>query len=69
MAGTYRFCSSYDLGNQCQYVDFLDFDRPYRACVYTCSRDGCNGASGLSIPAATLFLPLLFTVAVALWHR
>jgi hypothetical protein len=42
--GTQRFCSSRDMFNQCQYVEFSDHNRVYRACIYTCSGDGCNAA-------------------------
>ncbi|VEL15631.1 unnamed protein product [Protopolystoma xenopodis] len=43
--GVTRFCSSIDMGNQCQYLPFPDHDRIYRACIFTCSLDGCNSAS------------------------
>ncbi|PAA51320.1 hypothetical protein BOX15_Mlig001518g4, partial [Macrostomum lignano] len=45
VVGTTRFCSSMDMGNQCQYLPFPDHDRIYRACVYTCSSDACNAGS------------------------
>ncbi|KAH9502312.1 hypothetical protein Btru_073432 [Bulinus truncatus] len=48
VVGTHRFCSSRDLGDQCQDIWFPDHDRMYRACVYTCTSDGCNGAKTLS---------------------
>ncbi|RUS81769.1 hypothetical protein EGW08_010461 [Elysia chlorotica] len=44
VVGTHRFCSSRDMGDQCQDIGFPDHDRLYRACVYTCSDDGCNSA-------------------------
>ncbi|TGZ50425.1 hypothetical protein CRM22_010820 [Opisthorchis felineus] len=46
--GVNRFCSSFDLGTQCDYVSFPDHDRIYRACVFTCSSDECNRASLVS---------------------
>lgn len=54
VVGTHRFCSSRDLGDQCQDIWFPDHDRMYRACVYTCSSDGCNAASELSILPAVI---------------
>ncbi|VDD84240.1 unnamed protein product [Mesocestoides corti] len=56
--GTTRFCSGKDLGNQCQYVDFPDHDRIYRACVFTCEGDACN-QSQTSSPSAPVFLILI----------
>ncbi|CAI2733363.1 unnamed protein product, partial [Schistosoma spindalis] len=40
--GITRFCSAWDMGNECQFLDFPDHDRIYRACVMTCSKDACN---------------------------
>ncbi|ESO09317.1 hypothetical protein HELRODRAFT_97485 [Helobdella robusta] len=54
--GTTRFCSSRDLFNQCQYVQYEDHDRIYRACIYTCRGDGCNGAKTLSLATNKLHL-------------
>lgn len=54
VVGTHRFCSSRDMGDQCQDIWFPDHDRMYRACVYTCSSEGCNSASGLSAFPAIL---------------
>jgi len=48
VVGTHRFCSSKDLGDQCQDIWFPDHDRMYRACVYSCSGDGCNSAMSVS---------------------
>ncbi|KAK3092075.1 hypothetical protein FSP39_024978 [Pinctada imbricata] len=45
IVGTHRFCSSRDLGNQCQDLSYPDHDRIYRACVYTCGSDDCNSAA------------------------
>ncbi|XP_014678977.1 PREDICTED: uncharacterized protein LOC106818818 [Priapulus caudatus] len=47
--GTRRFCSSRDMGSYCQYVKFVDDDRRHRACIYTCARDDCNGATYLRL--------------------
>jgi len=44
VVGTTRFCSSRDLGNQCQYIRYPDHDRVYRGCVYTCTNNNCNAA-------------------------
>lgn len=55
VVGTHRFCSSRDMGDQCQDIWFPDHDRMYRACVFTCTGDGCNSATQLSaMPAALL---------------
>ncbi|KAG8199709.1 hypothetical protein JTE90_022158 [Oedothorax gibbosus] len=46
--GTRRFCSSRNHGNTCEYVRRPGDEREYRSCIYTCSSDGCNGASTIS---------------------
>ncbi|KAJ8318248.1 hypothetical protein KUTeg_003339 [Tegillarca granosa] len=45
IVGTHRFCTSRDLGNQCQDISYPNHDRMYRACVYTCESDDCNSAT------------------------
>ena len=45
VVGTTRFCSSRDMGNQCQFVRYPDHDRVYRACIYTCTGEHCNTAA------------------------
>ncbi|XP_076451200.1 UPAR/Ly6 domain-containing protein bou-like [Babylonia areolata] len=67
VVGTHRFCSSRDMGDQCQDIWFPDHDRMYRACVYTCSGDGCNSASLPSSMAALLIPALLLVMHV--WRR
>nr|CAH8871410.1 unnamed protein product [Trichobilharzia regenti] len=57
--GITRFCSAWDLGNECQYLDFPDHDRIYRACVSTCSTDACN--SGIQNRTA------LFSIILSLY--
>ncbi|KAK3583001.1 hypothetical protein CHS0354_005642 [Potamilus streckersoni] len=59
IVGTHRFCSARDLGQQCQDMRFPDHDRLYRACVFTCSSDGCNGASSIFST-----LSIIITVAI-----
>ncbi|CAH1795135.1 unnamed protein product [Owenia fusiformis] len=49
VVGTRRFCSSRDMGNQCQYITYADHDRTYRACIYSCYGDHCNSATSSSI--------------------
>ena len=56
VVGTTRFCSSRDMGNQCQYIRYPDHDRVYRACIYTCKGNGCNGASGVTLSAIVMTL-------------
>ena len=67
VVGTHRFCSSRDMGDQCQDIWFPDHDRMYRACVYTCSGDGCNSATRLSTLPAVL-VSLLWLI-VHVWRR
>ncbi|CAH0725214.1 unnamed protein product, partial [Brenthis ino] len=57
--GTKRYCSSLDLGNQCNYVQQPGDKLEYRTCIYTCNTDGCNGASSIHI-STTFFIVLLF---------
>jgi hypothetical protein len=56
VVGTQRFCSSRDMFNQCQYVSYADHNRVYRACIYTCRTDGCNGAPGAPPAVSPLLL-------------
>lgn len=67
VVGTHRFCSSRDLGDQCQDIWFPDHDRMYRACVYSCSSDGCNGAIKLST-FFTLLVGCVSTVVAVVRH-
>ncbi|KAK7501266.1 hypothetical protein BaRGS_00007391 [Batillaria attramentaria] len=62
VVGTHRFCSSRDMGDQCQDIWFADHDRMYRACVYTCSGDGCNSATRLSTSPVALLTGLWLLV-------
>ncbi|CAG4992289.1 unnamed protein product [Parnassius apollo] len=59
---TKRFCSSLDLGNYCNYVAQPGDKLEYRTCIYTCSTDGCNTATGLKVPIFLLTL-MLFSYA------
>ncbi|KAK2167540.1 hypothetical protein LSH36_26g00008 [Paralvinella palmiformis] len=67
VVGTTRFCSSRDMGNQCQFVRYPDHDRVYRACIYTCRTDNCNSSGYISINlfvlGAALFSCLLHLVS------
>ncbi|XP_049870266.1 U-scoloptoxin(05)-Sm1a isoform X2 [Pectinophora gossypiella] len=62
---TKRYCSSLDLGNYCNYVQQPGDKLEYRTCIYTCSTDGCNSASSLSI-SAIILLSGLFLLKFAL---
>ncbi|XP_061711150.1 U-scoloptoxin(05)-Sm1a isoform X3 [Cydia pomonella] len=53
---TKRYCSSLDLGNYCNYVQQPGDKLEYRTCIYTCSSDGCNAATGLAMSSAVTFL-------------
>ncbi|CAL1546659.1 unnamed protein product [Lymnaea stagnalis] len=63
VVGTHRFCSSRDLGDQCQDIWFPDHDRMYRACIYTCTGDGCNSAVKWSTTPALIVC--LFSAVIA----
>lgn len=70
IVGTHRFCSSRDLGDQCQDMKFPDHSRKYRGCIYTCTADGCNGSSSLfskSMIAVTT-LSLLLSLFLHWWN-
>lgn len=56
VVGTTRFCSSRDMGNQCQYIRYPDHDRVYRACIYTCSGTACNTATSVSYSGLLMLL-------------
>lgn len=69
--GTKRFCSSKHLGNYCDYnsrtgdVNDRGNKREYRACIYTCSGDGCNPASNTAAASATLVvLAVLYVLLI-----
>jgi len=63
VVGTTRFCSSRDMGNQCQYINYPDHDRVYRGCIYTCSGSQCNSAwRSSTISSITLILPALIAL-------
>ncbi|XP_011550438.3 U-scoloptoxin(05)-Sm1a isoform X1 [Plutella xylostella] len=53
---TKRFCSSLDLGNYCNYVQQPGDKLEYRTCIYTCSTDGCNHATGVTVSLSTMAL-------------
>ncbi|UJR33554.1 hypothetical protein I4U23_020995 [Adineta vaga] len=46
---TKRFCSSRHMDNQCIEVKYPQDEKMYYSCTYTCSSDGCNGTSRLSV--------------------
>ncbi|XP_047473140.1 U-scoloptoxin(05)-Sm1a-like isoform X1 [Penaeus chinensis] len=54
--GTKRFCSARDWGNYCEWVQRPGDEREYRACVYTCGLNGCNGATTLALSSVLLML-------------
>lgn len=63
VVGTTRFCSSRDMGNQCQFINYPDHDRVYRACIHTCHSDHCNTAE--NIYSTKTFLVMIFTSILA----
>ncbi|KAK6170843.1 hypothetical protein SNE40_019141 [Patella caerulea] len=58
VVGTHRFCSSRDMGDQCQDIGYMDHDRMYRACTFTCSSDGCNASTKLSLSATLMSMTI-----------
>ncbi|XP_071545779.1 UPAR/Ly6 domain-containing protein bou isoform X1 [Panulirus ornatus] len=64
--GTKRFCSARDWGNYCQWVTRPGDEREYRACVFTCWGNSCNGAHATRTP--TLLL-LLVPALILTFHR
>ena len=56
VVGTTRFCSSRDMGNQCQFIRYPDHDRIYRACIYTCRGNECNTAATTSYSGLLVLL-------------
>ena len=44
IVGTRRFCSSRNMDNSCNEVNFAQDPRIYYSCIYTCSSDGCNNS-------------------------
>ncbi|KAL4240452.1 hypothetical protein ACF0H5_001244 [Mactra antiquata] len=69
IVGTHRFCSSRDLGDQCQDMRFPDHSRKYRGCVYTCTSDGCNSAQSVFAKSTTILSAIFFTVIALVLRR
>ena len=61
---TKRFCSSRDMDNQCIEVKYPQDEKMYYSCTYTCSRDGCNGATSLELSTLFLVLSVLLSTMV-----
>lgn len=57
VVGTTRFCSTHDMGNQCQFIHYPDHNRVYRACIYTCKGSHCNHAH--TVTGYTILVALL----------
>ncbi|CAH8639072.1 hypothetical protein MS3_00002541 [Schistosoma haematobium] len=60
--GITRFCSAWDMGNECQFLDFPDHDRIYRACVMTCSKDACNLSRRMMISLYSMMIILYIVI-------
>ncbi|XP_045212145.2 U-scoloptoxin(05)-Sm1a-like [Mercenaria mercenaria] len=69
IVGTHRFCSSRDLGDQCQDMRFPDHSRKYRGCIYTCTGDGCNAAHGVISSCTVIVLGVLSAVVAMVMRR
>ena len=68
VVGTTRFCTSRDMGNECKFVTYPNHDRVYRACIYTCEGNHCNGAAGVTPSALSGILGAFFVVLIR-WMR
>lgn len=62
--GTKRFCSSANLGDQCNYVKYNGDELQYRTCVYTCSGDGCNPA----VKTMPSIMTLALSTSIIFYH-
>ncbi|CAH8629985.1 unnamed protein product [Schistosoma bovis] len=60
--GITRFCSAWDMGNECQFLDFPDHDRIYRACIMTCSKDACNLSRRMMISLYSMMIILYIVI-------
>lgn len=69
IVGTHRFCSSRDLGNQCQDMRFPDHSRKYRGCIYTCTAEGCNSAHGIISSYTVIILGMLSALVAMVLRR
>ncbi|ESP04019.1 hypothetical protein LOTGIDRAFT_185419 [Lottia gigantea] len=58
IVGTHRFCSSRDMGDQCQDIGYADHDRMYRACIFTCTSDDCNSSTMMTLSKSLAYLCL-----------
>ena len=47
IVGTRRFCSSRNMDNSCNEVNFAQDPRIYYSCIYTCTTDGCNSSTSV----------------------
>ena len=63
IVGNRRFCSSRNMDNSCNEVNFAQDPRTYYSCIYTCTRDGCNSAVTVQ-KGATAYLSMLVTAVV-----
>ncbi len=58
IVGNRRFCSSRNMDNSCNEVNFAQDPRTYYSCIYTCNKDGCNSAV-MAKKSALAFLSML----------
>ena len=61
IVGNRRFCSSRNMDNSCNEVNFAQDPRTYYSCVYTCTSDGCNKATNNFIDT-NLMVFMIFSV-------
>ena len=69
--GTKRFCSSKDWGYYCEYIERPGDIQEYRSCVYSCSTNACNAATGVvkSLSFSTNALILFLSTLVCIFAK
>jgi len=66
---TKRFCSSRHMDNQCIEVKYPQDEKMYYSCTYTCSSDGCNGSSHVSLSFSIFFMCLIIRNFFVFWYH
>ena len=64
IVGTRRFCSSRNMDNSCNEVNFAQDPRIYYSCIYTCTTDGCNSSTSFFKTNSQFKLLLLISAFV-----
>ena len=69
IVGNRRFCSSRQMDNSCNEVNFAQDPRTYYSCIYTCYSDGCNSALLAKSSKLSLFLASILSITVCIAIR